>query len=859
MSTQPETNTDIDIYIAKFEEQKANKLQKLKDMRATVDALDGKGRWTANRALGQIEHIHAADYRAILCAPYDYEKMDEAKRGKVPASFTANGDWNPAQGWNDLSVKRRSLKQLCSWHKKTINIPNIGVVVGIPASTHDGKQGLLAAIDIDCMAPDLVAVFKERFGERFAIRLGNRLRSGMIPVVLTAREDDDTIGGAEVFTSKDEKTHKIQVLQSKQFVAAGMHPSGVLYLWQDASGAEIEMPALANLPSIDFTILAKLLHDNGFSPGSSSAKVEDTRKAELLKILKDADDESFEEVFGEEGSFPLSDLIDANRMFAKVYSKGGGDSYLNDKGEPSHHNLRCAVAKDLLRHFAGLTVVNLKTFFCEWEFAGEYVSNKAAKGQYDNIRIVNAYTGAETAIAGERSGKTKQHDSTRGAGDSFGSVDECDDAPGLVDGERGDLTTEQRDAAVRGADDQLEKVVAAQTLKQMEVAARRAAKFTYLDDLRVAEIEPVIWVVKGAIARNTTSMLVALWGHGKTAVAIDLACHIAAGIEWTGRKVVKGVVVYVGLENAADIKRRIKTWCRRMEDDGANLADMALVVYHAKLGLFGGTNTATQDEKDLIAIAKDASEKYRLPVAAIFIDTLSKSIRPGKEDNDDGAIYVQALQRISDQTGANVTVLAHPSKGGVASSGVRGGGVFEADVDTVLEIVKNDKQKSSFILRADADKFRIGDPGKVNHRFTMLGIVVGRDEDGEDVSVVQAIFQANQSGGAHLGKVDETDGDETDRLLAEAAKVKDTAALNVRIVKDALASLKRQCFDDEHTILRTKVLKEWNTRRGWHTDKSGKAFSSRDTTALTRVLKVLSADDFLTISKSKPVTITLLK
>jgi hypothetical protein len=847
--------------------------------------------WISALAINAIKHIHEGGYHAILTMPYNYEKIDVAQRGKVPARYIANGDWSLAHNWNDLT-KPNSVKRLTGWRASKY-VPNVGVLLGAPVKCYR-MEGIFASLDIDCMAPDLIASLKELFGERFAIRIGNRARSGMIPVVLTAHLVGDKIGGAEIFSHKDNKDDKVQVLQAKQFVAAGMHPSGVLYQWQDADGDEILMPALTDLPSIAFTKLATLLHEHGFSPGSHSGTIAEGRQGELEKALNEAEDESFDDIFGGDGIFPLSDLVEANPLFAWLYKTGGGDhSYLTKKGEPSHHNRRVGIAKDLYRAFPGLSIVNLKTFLCEWEHAGEYVQTKRNKGEFDHERIANAYAAAEAAMKDEMTGKSEQHVSTRGksSSSSFGVVDDCEDettiAPKAVensddyvlngsDEETVNLTDEERAAASAEANDKLDKVVAAAKVAteakaateakvateaksdaQSKMAARRALKFTYLDDLRVEETSPVVWVVKNLMARGTTGMLVALWGHGKTAVAIDLACHVAAGLGWNGRKVTQGVVVYVGLENPNDIKRRVKTWCNRMEGEGVDLSGMALVVYHAKLTLFAKDGTETQDEKDLIGIATTASTRFGLPVAAIFVDTLSKSIRPGKEDNDDGAIYVQALQRISDQTGACVTVLAHPSKGGVNSSGVRGGGVFEADVDTVLEIVKAERTRD-FTLRADADKFRIGDPGKVSHNFHMIGVVVGKDEDGDDISVVQALFSAPVVSSMKENKGAEHD--EADRLLAEAAKVPDTTAVNVEIVKEAMNALATKCFEDHKAMTQPELLKEWNRRREWRVDMKDKKFSKdMGNTQLRRILDKLEEEGFMVREGSKPILIRLLK
>ena len=52
------------------------------------------------------------------------------------------------------------------------------------------------------------------------------------------------------------------------------------------------------------------------------------------------------------------------------------------------------------------------------------------------------------------------------------------------------------------------------------------------------------------------AVLVGATASGKSALAGDLAAHIAAGKPWLGRAVTQGAVLYVAAERAALVKRR---------------------------------------------------------------------------------------------------------------------------------------------------------------------------------------------------------------------------------------------------------------------------------------------------------------
>ena len=137
----------------------------------------------------------------------------------------------------------------------------------------------------------------------------------------------------------------------------------------------------------------------------------------------------------------------------------------------------------------------------------------------------------------------------------------------------------------------------------------------------------------------------------------------------------------------------------------------------------------------------------------------------------------------------------------------------------------------------------------------MIGVVVGKDEDGDDVSVVQAVFRPSNTASSPKGSFEEQD--DIDRHLADAAKVRDIKAVNCGIILDALDCLGRQRLEDDKDIPRTQLLKEWNRRRAWYHDLDGEVFPNRDTTALSRLLKDMAEQGTVIVSAKNPVTIRL--
>src|SRR5262249_52868074 len=65
------------------------------------------------------------------------------------------------------------------------------------------------------------------------------------------------------------------------------------------------------------------------------------------------------------------------------------------------------------------------------------------------------------------------------------------------------------------------------------------------------------WVIAGLIGAGELSCIAAAPGGGKSALATDMAAHVAAGRPWFGHHVKGGAVLYVAAERAALVGRRL--------------------------------------------------------------------------------------------------------------------------------------------------------------------------------------------------------------------------------------------------------------------------------------------------------------
>jgi|RhiMethySRZTD1v2_1073278.scaffolds.fasta_scaffold274782_3 RecA-family ATPase len=68
------------------------------------------------------------------------------------------------------------------------------------------------------------------------------------------------------------------------------------------------------------------------------------------------------------------------------------------------------------------------------------------------------------------------------------------------------------------------------------------------------------YLIKGLIDEGANVVVYGPSGSGKTFLVIDLACHIAAGMPWRGRRVKPGLTVYIAAEAGESIVRRFTAW-----------------------------------------------------------------------------------------------------------------------------------------------------------------------------------------------------------------------------------------------------------------------------------------------------------
>src|SRR4030081_493865 len=84
---------------------------------------------------------------------------------------------------------------------------------------------------------------------------------------------------------------------------------------------------------------------------------------------------------------------------------------------------------------------------------------------------------------------------------------------------------------------------------------------TWFDDVDQSTAKEEI--LQGVLGAGEFSLFVAKPGTAKSVLVGDIGCHIAAGVEWHGRKVKQGLVVFFAAERKKITERRVAAWGKK--------------------------------------------------------------------------------------------------------------------------------------------------------------------------------------------------------------------------------------------------------------------------------------------------------
>ncbi|HVV97943.1 MAG TPA: AAA family ATPase, partial [Rhodanobacteraceae bacterium] len=186
-----------------------------------------------------------------------------------------------------------------------------------------------------------------------------------------------------------------------------------------------------------------------------------------------------------------------------------------------------------------------------------------------------------------------------------------------------------------------------------------------IGDLGEVTVSPVRLVVELIIPRGMVTLFGGHGGSGKSMLALTLIAHVACGVPWNRLPCVQGRVLYVSLEDPADVVRwRLRTIC------SAYGLDMSIVA--TNVTILDGTEseeaalmreirmdgvTAAIETEALSQIAQLADG-----ASLIVIDNASDAADFDENNRRFVRTFIRRLGRIGRAVDAGVLLLAHIDK-----------------------------------------------------------------------------------------------------------------------------------------------------------------------------------------------------
>jgi len=292
-----------------------------------------------------------------------------------------------------------------------------------------------------------------------------------------------------------------------------------------------------------------------------------------------------------------------------------------------------------------------------------------------------------------------------------------------------------------------------------------------------APVEPVDWLVDGAIAPGTVALLGGYGSSGKTWLGIDLAVSVAAGVPWLGRfEAKRGGAIFLDWESGKrEMRRRIQAVAHGRSLDG-RIEGLDVACFSPPY---------LDDGASFAEAIRDVAPGHKL----VIVDSL-RAACPSIEENDSAARKpLDAAKALAEELGIAFLILVHSKKtsGAVTKldprEALRGSSAIYDAADSVFlaNYVKGEP------LHLDQTKARLGkalDPFDVTIEDNVAGtavLVKAQEPERDEAEAPDAAFTARK--GEILDFIGHNPGIAGAGAIAERMRVRATT------VRQAVAEL----------------------------------------------------------------------
>lgn len=248
------------------------------------------------------------------------------------------------------------------------------------------------------------------------------------------------------------------------------------------------------------------------------------------------------------------------------------------------------------------------------------------------------------------------------------------------------------------------------------------------------------YLIFEVLTRHEVAVIYGESGSGKSFEAIDLGMAVCRGVEFNGRAVRRGGVIYQAGEGGIGVKKRLRAYRQTYMEKEEN---PDFILLPSRVDLFAKSDDPEDIETSrgtdaLIAEVKAWADTFSTPLELVVIDTLATAT-PGANENasTDMSVVLNNLERIRDECRTAVLMVHHKPRNG---NNPRGHSSLFANVDNAIELeitarvdVTNRDDGTQLIRqihRATVQKNKDGERGH-GWDFILKQVVLGKRPTGE--------------------------------------------------------------------------------------------------------------------------------
>lgn len=283
-------------------------------------------------------------------------------------------------------------------------------------------------------------------------------------------------------------------------------------------------------------------------------------------------------------------------------------------------------------------------------------------------------------------------------------------------------------AAVAAGSDAADAILSAAQAETQEYFFTRASSY-------LSQPGALKWVVKGWVPDLAMTMIYGESGGGKTFLALDMACHIAAGMDWHGHRTKKGISVYLAGEGNYGMRQRIAAWCKAHSVDSLD----NLLISNKAIDLDSPSASA-----QIIGAVRELTTE---DVVQVTIDTVNNHMCGNENDARDTRNMLNAVQIVGRALNAGMTLVHHTGNAIEAKNRARGSSAWKASMDSQILVSKKDG-----LIEVICTKMKdTEEPQPIFGKIEPVGLG-WIDEDGEEIK--GAVFAIDNSPPAPAVKKD---------------------------------------------------------------------------------------------------------